>query len=154
MKIKKWDVVLVVVVFLIAFFIFRGCESAEANTTIEVAVTADQGHPSGGIVIFNEVFDGKYALGIGWISPQKHNTAVWGPNAFVQIQRYVTYKRVTLGLGAAYWKNDDLAVQKGMYFTEMIRVNVASRIDVYYRHWSTGGSGHGGYDSLGIGLRW
>lgn len=149
----RWIRILLVVLFIFLFFTIRSCEEAEAATTMEVGGIFDQGTLSGGVAIANEVFDGKYAVGIGWTSPQRNNGVSWKSNTFVQTQRYVTWKRITLGLGAAYWKNTDPAVQKGLYFTELIQFKLFKNVDLNYRHWSTGGSGWGGYDSLLLGIR-
>lgn len=144
-----------VLIFLIAFFWFVSCEKeAIADTTLEVGGLLDSGNPTGGIIITNEVINDKYAFGIGLTSPQKLNSVLYKSNALAQVQRYVTYKKVSLGLGVTYWKNTNPFVEKGFSFTEMIRYRVNNNVDLSYRHWSTGGSGWGGFDSFLIGLHW
>ena len=153
MKLFKVGSAVLVAIFIIGFLAIRSCEGA---TTFEMGTVVFNDEASGVVILISEVIADKYAVGVGLLEPDYiKDRSTWEPFMLVQVQRYVTYKRLTLGIGVTYWQNklkDDL---EQFTFTEMIRLNISKSFDVYYRHWSNAGAGNRqlGEDALLFGIR-
>ena len=147
--------------FLAAFIIFALlAKNANAEMRIEAgAAFLSAEYSEGAAFFFSEVWDGKYLLGLGIVGNQKgvfkEGTINVRSNLVVQAQRLVTYKRVTLGIGPAYWQHTNRAIGSELLFGLSLGVNVGKNWDIMYRHFSNGGTAtpNSGQDLLLIGYR-
>jgi len=147
--------------FIAAFIIFALlAEDADAEMRVEAgAAFLSAEYSEGAALFFSEVLDDKYLLGLGIVGDQ--NGAFNGgnirvrSNLVVQAQRLITYKRVTLGLGPAYWQHTNRALGSELLFSLSLGVNLWENWDFMYRHYSNGGtaSPNTGQDLLLIGYR-
>ncbi len=135
-------------------------KDAKAEMRIEAgAAFLSAEYSDGAALFFSEVWDDKYLLGFGIVGNQKgefsEGTIDVRSNMVVQAQRLVTYKRITLGIGPAYWQHTNRAIGSELLFALSLGVNVGKNWDIMYRHFSNGGtaSPNSGQDLLLIGYR-
>ncbi len=138
---KVKPVVYMVIGFLIAFIWMR---SAEAATTEGGAAIASS-ELSGAVISYSERLDDKWDIGLFVVGEQSFQKADGkvriGVNAAIHAQRVVSWKRLEMGLGAAYWQNRNRLL--GCHFTFSLSVRAYSpkeRFFVTARHFSNAGS--------------
>ena len=150
--------VIAIAIFVVSFLWIRSCEAAE--TIVEVGPTILSADYSDGVAIMlSERLQNKYMLGFGLVGDQtckcSEGDVELGNNIMLQAQRLVTYKRITLGLGVAYWQNLNRAIGEHLTFALSIEIDLPSKWDLRIRHYSNAGSGtpNLGQDLITLGWR-
>lgn len=143
-----------VAAFLVLFFTMRACE---AETIAEVApATFIAGNQyQGGAITAVERF-GRYDFGVTLMSELQCDCRRGDSpgNLGVHVVRTVAWKRLELGLGAAYWQNQTPAWSSNTTFSLHWGLTFGDW-SIRHRHYSTGGASerNGGLDVLAIGYR-
>ena len=161
MKIKPTHVA--VALFLVGFLLIR---CAEAETIFEAAPNTAfiaGNHYDGALISATERF-GKYDIGVTLASSLNCECERGDSpgNLGIHAQRIVTWKRLEMGLGAAYWQNQTPAWNSNTTFALSVGLDLDGlrilglRLDrwrITHRHYSTGGASdrNGGLDLLTIG---
>lgn len=146
-----------IVLFLIAFLAFRACEGAESTAQIGTAIASSE--ISGVAIGYSETFYGKWEVGAMLYSEQEfrkpEGNLKIGHNAIFHVGRVVTWKRVELTLGLAYWQNTNRLGGCHTTFSLAAATRVWSRAWLMWRHFSNAGTckPNSGQDSLTIGWR-
>lgn len=141
---------------LLLFFFYK---EAHADVQIEVGAGLLSGEFSqGGALVLDERFvDGKYALGIGYISEQEVTDRAGDlyevrENLFVFAQRRVCQRWLCLGIGAAHFNGTNRAL--GSKLTAALSIEaVRGNWSLNIRHFSNAGSSppNMGQDMLTLG---
>jgi hypothetical protein len=147
-----------VLAFVVVFIAVR-CQESKADTIFELipatAFIAGKHYTGAGISI-TERFADRYDVAAILMTEQhcdcKRGNAVG--NLGVHAQRIVQWKRLELGLGAAYWQNQTPAWSSNTTFALSWGLNFGN-VGIRHRHYSTGGASdrNGGLDLLTIGYR-
>ena len=144
-----------VLLFVIGFMLLQGCET-KADTIFEaIPITFIAGQPYKGVgLMMTERFSDRYDLSV-MLTTQQTCDCKRGDspgNLGVTAQRIVQWKRLEMGLGAAYFHNKTPAWNSNTTFALSWGLHFASW-SVRHRHYSTGGSSttNGGWDLLTIG---
>ena len=146
-----WIVLAFIVALALAF-----CHEAK-SAEFEGGPTILSGEYSeGGLLMITERI-GPWSIGGGATSPQRCHCnwpADLDTNIFFQGQRIVDYKKVELGIGAAYWQNTNRALGKNLTWSLSVGYG-GEHWSVRIRHWSNAGSGKPnlGQDVLTIGYQ-
>lgn len=151
------------IVLLVFMLATEDADAAETTTSIEVAPTlfVAGNRYNGGLLILEERFNKKYALGVGltteWVCPDVNDCRRGnGPtNQVVYAQRVVTHKKFEIGLGISYWHNQSPSWDSNTPYALSLGWNFNKNLNAKWRHFSTGGSSdrNGGLDMFTIGWR-
>jgi len=141
-----------ILAFIVGLY-FMLSEEAKADTAIWVAPETQfiAGHKAPGTAMqFTESFgEGKYEISL----LLNVGTEDVDNNAAFIVQRVVTYKRYSMGLGGALWQNETRAWNATKTFALDLRWRITDRWRVKWQHFSTGGSSrrNGGLDMIMVG---
>lgn len=147
---------LIVLTVISLFFLFISFSADASETRLELGPTYTSEFNGGAGLIYTERFKGKWDIGIALIGEQDWKGQTTGNNGNVFGQRIVKYRKIELGLGAAYWiTTDDRIIGCNLGFTMMTRWNITDRLSATIRHWSNAGTckPNRGQDLLTIGWR-
>lgn len=147
-----------VLAFVVAFIAVR-CQESSADTLFELipstAFIAGKHYTGGGLSI-TERFADRYDVGATLMTELNCDCKRGDShgNLGVYAQRIVQWKRLELGLGAAYWQNTTPAWSSHTTFALSWGLNFGN-FGIRHRHYSTGGASerNGGLDLLTIGYR-
>ena len=161
---KKPTTIAIIGFILLAIWMFATEEADAAETTMEIApgtlhVAGDR--YTGGLLLIEERFKGKYALGFGlttaWDCVDQNDCRRGnGPNnQFVYVQRVITKNKFEIGLGISYWANETPSWNSHTPFALSLGYNFNKHLNIKLRHFSTAGSSsnNGGLDMINIGWR-
>jgi hypothetical protein len=152
------EAVAIVVAVILLFPGGRSCEARE--TILELGAGFLSGEYSQGqAIILAQRFDkSKYAVGLGVVGDQVcqcvEGEVILDTNAFFFASRQVHWKRLEVGIGAAYWQNTNRVLGRHLTYQLVFAVNLWKELDLRLRHYSNAGSGGQNLGQDMIGLSW
>ncbi len=133
----------------LALFILVLCSESQAETTIEIG-PSNVGYrwTDSATIMIQEVWQDKYALGLGYISPQNLNTCgrpdcKWEIQEQIMVgaERIVRYKRLSLSIGPYWFQNPSRISSSNFNVRLTLGVDITDRLYVKLSHFSNAGSG-------------
>lgn len=146
--------VILIAAFIALFALFLYAESSRAGTVAGGVGITSLEYSGGELVVYTEEVGKKFAVGLGWMNEQDCNcdeaVTEIQQNAFVLVERVVSWKRVDLSLGLAAFQNQTQVLPATVNFSLSAGVRVTDRIGLQWRHFSNGGtkSSNRGQDAL------
>lgn len=152
------EAVAIVAAVILLFPAARSCDATETIFELGAAFLSGE-YSQGQTIVLAKRFDqSKYAAGLGVVGDQLcqciEGEVILDTNAFFFASRQVHWKRLEVGIGAAYWANTNRVLGRHLTFQLVFAVNLWKELDVRLRHFSNAGSGGQNLGQDMIGLSW